>query len=168
MQPQAKHALISILFVVFGGPAILLVYLPFWLTHFRIPSSEPRWQELLACVLIAAGVAPLLESAARFIRVGNGSLVPAAATEHLVVSGLYRYVRNPMYAGVMASLAAEAALFRSRELVVVLGLALIGFHLFVCLYEERTLTKRYGQEYAEYKRNVPRWLPRGTPWAGRS
>jgi protein-S-isoprenylcysteine O-methyltransferase Ste14 len=166
MRSQRKNAVISILFIVFGGPAILLVYIPFWLTHFRIPANELRWQWLPACALIAAGIAPLLESAARFIRVGKGSLVPTSATEHLVVSGFYRYVRNPMYAGVMVSLAAEALLFRSTDLGLVLVLALAGFHLFVCLYEEPTLTRRYGPEYAEYRRNVPRWLPRLTPWTG--
>jgi protein-S-isoprenylcysteine O-methyltransferase Ste14 len=164
MRSQRKNAVISILFIVVGGPAILLVYLPFWLTHFRIPADEPRWEELVACALIAAGVAPLLESAARFVRVGKGTLVPTNATQHLVVSGLYRYVRNPMYVGVATCLAAEAILFRSANLVAELLLALIGVHLFVCLYEEPTLRKRYGQEYDEFKRNVPRWLPRLTPW----
>jgi protein-S-isoprenylcysteine O-methyltransferase Ste14 len=164
MGSQCKNAIISILFIVFGGPAILLVYLPFWLTHFRIPANEPRWQELLACVVIAAGVAPLLESAARFVRVGKGTLVPTNATQHLVVSGLYRYVRNPMYVGVATCLAAESFLFRSSALFVELVSALIAVHLFVCLYEEPTLARRYGQEFAEFKRNVPRWLPRITPW----
>jgi protein-S-isoprenylcysteine O-methyltransferase Ste14 len=150
MRSQLKNAVISILFIVVGGPAILLVYLPFWLTHFRIPVDEPQWQQLLAYLLIAAGAVPLLESATRFVHVGKGTLVPTNATQHLVVSGLYRFVRNPMYVGVATCLAAEAAL--------------IGVHLFVCFYEEPTLTERYGQEYAEYKRNVPRWLPRLTPW----
>jgi len=168
MRSQRKNAIISILFIVFGGPAILLVYAPLWLTHFRIPADEPRWQQLLACALIAAGVTPALESAARFVRVGKGTLVPVTATEHLVVSGFYRYVRNPMYVGVMAALAAEAVLFRSTVLLVELVLALIGFNLFVCLYEERTLAKRYGNEYVEFMRNVPRWLPRMTPWNGES
>jgi protein-S-isoprenylcysteine O-methyltransferase Ste14 len=164
MRSQLKNAVISILFIVVGGPAILLVYLPFWLTHFRIPVDEPQWQQLLAYLLIAAGAVPLLESATRFVHVGKGTLVPTNATQHLVVSGLYRFVRNPMYVGVATCLAAEAALFRSTDLVIELALVLIGVHLFVCFYEEPTLTERYGQEYAEYKRNVPRWLPRLTPW----
>jgi protein-S-isoprenylcysteine O-methyltransferase Ste14 len=164
MRPDCKNAIVSILFIVFGGPAILLVYLPFWLTHFRIPADEPRWQLVIAIVLIGAGLAPLLESATRFVRVGKGTLVPTNATQHLVVSGLYRYVRNPMYVGVATCLAAEVILFRSSDLAVELVLALIGVHLFVCLYEEPTLRKRYGQEYAEYKRNVPRWVPQLSPW----
>lgn len=166
MSSLGRNIAVSVLFILLGGPAILLVYLPYWLTRFRIPAEEPRWQLLLAGALVVAGFAPMLESAARFIRVGKGALVPTSATEHLVVSGAYRYMRNPMYAGVMASLAAEGVLFRSADLVVELALALIGFHLFVCLYEEPSLTRRYSGEYAEYKRNVPRWLPRLTPWHG--
>lgn len=166
MRTELKNAIISILFFVLGGPGILFFYLPFWLTRFRIPAQEPQWQRMLACLLITAGAVPLLESAARFVRAGKGTLVPTTPTEHLVVSGLYRYVRNPMYVGVAVCLAAEAMLFRSADLVVELALALIAIHLFVCLYEEPTLRKRYGQEYAEYKRNVPRWLPRVTPWNG--
>ncbi len=155
MGSQLKNAIISILFVILGGPGILLVYLPYRFTHFLIPPDEPSWQQMLACVLIAAGLAPLLESTARFVRVGKGTLVPTNATQHLVVSGLYRYVRNPMYVGVATCLAAEVALFRSVDLAIELALALIGIHLFVCFYEEPTLARRYGQEYAEFKRNVP-------------
>ncbi|HUB51348.1 MAG TPA: isoprenylcysteine carboxylmethyltransferase family protein [Terracidiphilus sp.] len=164
MASQVKHAVISILFVVVGGPAILLVYLPYWLTGFRIPAGEPRWQFAIACAFIGVGIVPLLESATRFIRVGKGTLLPTNATEHLVVSGAYRYVRNPMYVGVLTSLAAEAALFRSTKLIVELIAAIIAAHVFVCLYEEPTLARRYGQDYAAFKRNVPRWLPRITPW----
>jgi protein-S-isoprenylcysteine O-methyltransferase Ste14 len=164
MRSQRTNAIISILFIVLGGPGILLVYLPFWMTHFRVPADEPRWQQFAAWFLIAAGLVPLLESTMRFVRIGKGTLVPTAATEHLVVTGLYRYVRNPMYVGVTTTLAAEAALLRSRNLAIELVIALIAIHLFVCLYEEPTLVRRYGHEYAEYKRNVPRWLPRLRPW----
>jgi protein-S-isoprenylcysteine O-methyltransferase Ste14 len=166
MRSQQSNAIISILFIVFGGPGVLLVYLPYWMTRFRIPADEPRWEELLAWLLIVAGTVPLLESALRFVRVGRGTLVPTAATEHLVVSGLYRYVRNPMYAGVATCLAAEAVLFRSADLAIELAWAVMGIYLFVLLYEEPTLEKRYGLEFAQYKRNVPRWLPRLRPWKG--
>ncbi len=166
MAALRRHVMISVLFVAFGGPGIVLLWLPWWITRFHIPADEPAWQKLLAAVLIAAGVAPLLESAARFVRVGRGTLVPTTATERLVVSGLYRHVRNPMYAGVTASLAAEAFLFRSVDLVVELVLVAAAFSLFVCLHEEPALARRYGEEYAEYRRNVPRWLPRLRPWRG--
>jgi protein-S-isoprenylcysteine O-methyltransferase Ste14 len=161
-----RNIVVSILFTIFGGPGIVLVYLPFWLTRFRVPAGEPWWQIALAGVLIAAGVAPLVESAQRFIYAGRGTLVPTTPTEHLVVSGFYRHVRNPMYAGVLIALAGEALLFHSRGLLLFAVLLWLGFHLFVSRYEEPTLTRRYGDEYLRFKQNVPRWLPRLKPWQG--
>jgi protein-S-isoprenylcysteine O-methyltransferase Ste14 len=166
MRSRGQNAFISILFFVFGGPGVLLGYLPWWLTRFRIPADEPLWQVVIAGAVIVAGLVPLFESAVRFIRVGKGTLLPAAPTQHLVVSGLYRYVRNPMYVGVTMSLAAETVLFRSMDLLVELVLASLAIQVFVVFYEERTLAKRYGEEFAEYKRNVPRWVPRVRPWVG--
>jgi len=158
--------IVSILFMVFGGPGIGLVYLPLWITHFRLPAGEPWWQITFACALIVFGVIPVLESAWRFIHVGRGTLVPTTPTEHLVVSGLYRRVRNPMYAGVVLAVIGETTLFRSRSMVVYAFLLWLGFDLFVRLYEEPTLARRYGDEYLRFKRHVPRWLPRIRPWQG--
>jgi protein-S-isoprenylcysteine O-methyltransferase Ste14 len=158
--------IVSILFTVFGGPGILLVYLPLWFTHFRIPAGEPLWEKLVAGALIAAGLTPLFESILRFIYVGRGTLMPTVATEHLVVSGLYRYVRNPMYVGVLAVLAGEAWLFWSRSMAIEAAAVCLGVNLFVHLYEEPTLARRYPEEYPRYKCQVPRWLPRLTPWNG--
>ena len=161
-----RSMIVSILFTVFGGPAIAVVYAPLWITHFRIPAGEPWWQMALAGVLIAAGLAPGLESIWRFVAVGLGTLMPKVPTERLVASGFYRHVRNPMYVGVLVALAGELILFRSRNLAVYAVLLGLGLHLFVCLYEERALTRRYGEEYLRFKRNVPRWVPRLTPWRG--
>ena len=166
MASLRRNIVVSILFTIFGGPGIVLVYLPFWLTRFRVPAGEPWWQIALAGVLIAAGVAPLVESARRFIYAGRGTLVPTTPTEHLVVSGFYRHVRNPMYAGVLIALAGEVLLFHSRGLLLFAVLLWLGFHLFVSRYEELTLTRRYGDEYLRFKQNVPRWLPRLKPWQG--
>ena len=164
MASLRRNVIVSILFTVFGGPGIVLVYLPFWFTRFRVPAGEAWWQIALAAALIAAGVAPLFESARRFIYAGRGTLVPTAPTEHLVVSGFYRHVRNPMYVGVLVALAGEAVLFERRNLIVYLAIVWLATHLFVYFYEEPTLTRRYGDEYLRFKRNVPRWLPRLKPW----
>jgi len=164
MASRGRNILVSILFVVFGGPGILLVYLPLWITRFRVPAAEPLWQMCIALALIALGLAPLFESIVRFIRIGRGTLVPTAPTERLVVSGLYRYVRNPMYVGVMTAMAGEVTLSESRVLLETALLVWLGMHLFICFYEEPTLTRRYAEQYAAYKRNVPRWVPRLTPW----
>ncbi len=166
MRTQRRNVLISALFVVFGGPGFVLVYIPFWMTRFRVPAAEAGWQILPACALILLGLAPLFESIVRFVRVGRGTLVPAAPTERLVVSGLYRYVRNPMYAGVLTCVGGEAILFRSHSMAVYLACGWLATHLFVCLYEEPTLARRHPEDYPRYKRDVPRWLPRFTPWKG--
>jgi protein-S-isoprenylcysteine O-methyltransferase Ste14 len=166
MSSHRRNIAISILFTVFGGPGILLLYLPLWFTHLRIPTGEPVWGKLLAGALIVTGLAPLLESIVRFIHVGRGTLAPTEATEHLVVSGLYRHVRNPMYLGVLAVLAGEACLFWSRGLAIEAAAVCLGIHLFVHLYEEPTLARRYPEEYPRYKSHVPRWLPRLKPWNG--
>lgn len=164
MSSDRGNALISILFIVFGGPGILLVYLPYWLTRFRIPPDEPHGQILLASALILLGLVPLFESIIRFVRVGRGTLVPTAPTRHLVVSGLYRYVRNPMYVGMVTSFAGESILFEQQAMSISLVIVCLGMHLFVCFYEEPTLTRRYPLEYPIYKSQVRRWLPRFTPW----
>jgi protein-S-isoprenylcysteine O-methyltransferase Ste14 len=164
MASHRRNVLVSILFTLFGGPGIVLIYLPLWITHFRIPAGEPLGQKLIAASLILAGLTPLFASISRFIYVGRGTLVPTKPTEHLVVSGFYRYVRNPMYVGVMVALSGEAILFWNRGIVIEALLAFIGFNLFIRLHEEPSLTRRHPEEYPRYKRNVPRWLPRLTPW----
>jgi protein-S-isoprenylcysteine O-methyltransferase Ste14 len=164
MASPRRNAVVSILFVAFGGPGLLLVYLPLWITRFRVPPGEPVRVVMAALALILIGLAPLFESIVRFIRIGRGTLVPTAPTEFLVVSGLYRYVRNPMYVGVLTAAAGEAVLFESRDMAIYAALAWLGIHLFVCFHEEPTLTRRYAEQYLTYKRHVPRWLPRITPW----
>jgi protein-S-isoprenylcysteine O-methyltransferase Ste14 len=166
MASQRRNAIISTLFVIFGGPGFILGYFPFWITRFHLPANEPIWQMAPAAALILAGLVPLFESIVRFVRVGRGTLVPTTPTEELVVSGLYRYVRNPMYVGVLTAVAGEVVLFASRSMVLYAATVWLGFHLFVCFYEEPTIARRYGEQYAVYKRNVPRWLPRVTSWQG--
>ena len=164
MASRRTSIVVSFLFTVFGGPGFVLVYLPWWMTHFQIPKEEPAWQEVIAGAMIAAGLIPLSASIFRFIAVGRGTLVPAVPTERLVVSGLYRYVRNPMYLGALTTVAGETVLFATRQMVNYLIVVFILMHLFVILYEEPTLAHRYLEDYPRYKRNVPRWLPRLTPW----
>lgn len=168
MPSRRKSAAVSILFTLFGGPGILLVYIPWRVTQLRPPTSEPLWQISTCCALILAGLVPLLESIWRFVVVGRGSLFPAVPTQHLVVSGLYAHVRNPMYLGVLTVIAAEAFLFRSRSLLEELALAWIAIELFVRFYEERQMARSFPEEYATYRHNVRRWLPRLKPWCARS
>lgn len=164
MSSNRRNLIISILFALFGGPGILLLYLPLWITHFCIPAGEPLWPEVCAAGLIIAGLLPALESISRFIYIGRGTLAPVAPPQHLIVSGFYRYVRNPMYVGVLVALAGEYILFRHLGIVIEAALAWLGATVFILLHEEPSLTRRYRDEYLQYKQHVPRWLPRLTPW----
>ena len=96
----------------------------------------------------------------RFVRQGRGTPAPVAPPERLIANGLYRYVRNPMYIGVLAMIFGQALFLGSRGILLYgLGMAL-AFHLFVVLYEEPTLRWQFGAEYETYCQRVPRWLPR--------
>lgn len=92
-----------------------------------------------------------------FFAVGKGTLAPVDPPKRLVVQGLYRLTRNPMYNGVLALLSGEAWFFASVALVVYTLFILVLFHLFVVLYEEPTLASRFGESYQAYRRAVPRW-----------
>lgn len=159
-----KSVAVSVLFTLFGGPGILLGLVPWLVTHFRMPENEPLWQVTVLGTLVVCGLVPLLESIWRFIVVGRGSLVPTVPTERLVVSGLYAYVRNPMYLGVLMVLGAEALLFRSTGLLMELVMTSVAIELFVRFFEEPRLARTFPEEYAKYRKHVRRWLPRLKPW----
>lgn len=99
-----------------------------------------------------------------FARVGQGTLAPWDPTQRLVAQGPYRYVRNPMISGVLCVLLGEAALFGSAPLLVWAAAFFALNAAYIPLIEEPGLEKRYGAAYEAYRRNVPRWLPRRTPW----
>jgi protein-S-isoprenylcysteine O-methyltransferase Ste14 len=154
-----RSVIVSILFTLFGGPGIVLVYLPHAISRFRVPVGEPSWQRATAWALIALGLVPLLESIVRFVRVGRGTLMPIVPTERLVATGLYRYVRNPMYVGVVVVLIGETLLFWNADMVLYTFVVWLAIDLFIHLYEEPTLRRRYGDEYVRYCARVRRWLP---------
>lgn len=155
-------ALVSLAFTVVGGPGLLVGLVPWLLTRWEV--EEPPFGfvplRVMGAVLVAAGLPVLLESIVRFIRVGRGTLVPVVPTETLVVNGLYRYVRNPMYLAVITMILGEAAFFGSSSVLLYAGVVALGFHLFVTGYEEPTLRRTYGPQYDTYCRAVRRWLPR--------
>jgi protein-S-isoprenylcysteine O-methyltransferase Ste14 len=119
---------------------------------------------LIGSALIAAGLALWVWTFRLFIRVGKGTLAPWDPTRHLVVQGPYSRVRNPMITAVLAVLCGEAALFGSRALLIWCGLFLGINWVYFVLHEEPRLERRFGDDYRAYRRNVPRWIPRRTPW----
>ncbi len=138
------------------------------------PWAITRWQDasssllavIPAAVLILAGIAVLLHAFARFALEGGGTPAPVAPTERLVVGGIYRNVRNPMYVAVIAIVFGQVLLFFSPTLLLYAVLVAAAMVAFVLTYEEPTLARRYGASYDTYRRNVPGWLPRLTPWRG--
>jgi protein-S-isoprenylcysteine O-methyltransferase Ste14 len=119
---------------------------------------------LLGLALISAGFALWLWTVRLFARIGGGTLAPWDPTRRLVVEGPYRHVRNPMITAVITVLAGEAALFGSPPLLIWLAVFFAFNHAYFCLSEEPGLERRFGEDYSAYKRHVPRWLPRRTPW----
>ncbi len=114
--------------------------------------------------LLAAGLALMLRTIALFSSAGEGTLAPWDPPRRLVVRGPYRHVRNPMITGVLTVLVGEAVLFGSR-LVALWALGFFAVNaVYMPLVEEPRLLRRFGDDYAIYKRNVPRWIPHLRPW----
>ncbi|MDE0342375.1 MAG: isoprenylcysteine carboxylmethyltransferase family protein [Deltaproteobacteria bacterium] len=123
-------------------------------------------ERVVGAAAVGAGLACLLDCFARFALEGRGTPAPVAKTEVLVVSGLYRYVRNPMYVCVLIIISGQALLFGHVVLFAYAGVVLVAFHLNVLFYEEPILRRRFGGSYEAYLLNVGRWWPRLTPWRG--
>ena len=103
---------------------------------------------------------------ARFAWEGHGTPAPVAPTRTLVVSGFYRFVRNPMYVAILALVFGQAIFFASPALFAYGCVLWICFHAFVVLYEEPTLEHKFGDTYVAYRAGVHRWWPRLRPWRG--
>jgi protein-S-isoprenylcysteine O-methyltransferase Ste14 len=158
---RLKAAAGSALFFILA-PGLVAGLVPWLLTGGRFAAPLPLWTpvRVVGGLLIAAGVLVLLQAFARFVTEGVGTPAPVAPTQHLVVGGLYRYVRNPMYLAVLAIIAGQVLLFGQLGLLVYAGLVALAFVVFVKAYEEPTLRARYGAEYDAYMREVPGWWPR--------
>lgn len=120
---------------------------------------------LAGAALILAGLPALIDSFVRFALEGLGTPAPIAPTSHLVVTGFYRHVRNPMYVAVLAVILGQALLFADARLFIYGAAFWLACHLFVVFYEEPTLRRSFGAEYDVFRANVPRWIPRLRPWS---
>jgi protein-S-isoprenylcysteine O-methyltransferase Ste14 len=154
----------AIFFVL--APIVVAGAVPWWITGWR---GGITWfpVRVIGWLLVAAGTVVLLHSFSRFVREGSGTPAPVAPTERLVVGGLYRYVRNPMYVAVVAVISGQALIFGHLGLWLYAGAAWLTMAAFVRFYEEPTLHARFGTAYDTYRRAVPGWLPRVTPWRAR-
>jgi protein-S-isoprenylcysteine O-methyltransferase Ste14 len=118
----------------------------------------------IGLILVIAGMTLLSVTIGMFTRIGRGTLAPWSPPEKLVVSGIYSYVRNPMITGVMIVLLGESLAFHSQNIFIWLIIFFVINNVYFIFSEEPALAARFGDEYLKYKRNVPRWLPRITPW----
>jgi protein-S-isoprenylcysteine O-methyltransferase Ste14 len=142
-------------------PGTVAVYVPLQLAEGYSASSG--WAVALALPAFTVGGAIYAWCVWDFATFGRGTPAPIDAPKKLVVRGLYRYTRNPMYVGVLTVISGWAVLFQAGPLIVYAALVGTGFHLFVILYEERHLHQAFGPEYDAYRAQVGRWLPRRRP-----
>jgi protein-S-isoprenylcysteine O-methyltransferase Ste14 len=160
--PRLRAAVGSLLFLVVE-PGVVAGLVPWALTGWKV-ADPPLVASVLGYVILAAGVAVLLHAFGRFVTEGIGTPAPVAPTQHLVIGGLYRYVRNPMYVAVALTIIGQAMVLGRPVLLlyaVVFGVAVGSF---VHFYEQPTLTSQFGAEYEAYRAAVPPWLPRRRPW----
>ena len=146
-------------------PGTVVVYIPYRLLG-AYPSPELTSLSLtqyLAVLLLMIGAAILFKSIWSFAYVGRGTLAPFDETRKLIVVGLYRYVRNPMYVGVLLILLGESWLFRSAALLAYTGFCFLVANILIIGYEENRLRHKYGDEFREYCKHVRRWIP-GKPY----
>ncbi|MER6156954.1 isoprenylcysteine carboxylmethyltransferase family protein [Streptomyces sp. NPDC001868] len=161
MRKSAAAAGSSVFFAL--APGTVAVLLPWWLTAW---ASGSWWLplRLVGLLPLVVGAVVLLSAFARFVADGLGTPAPVAPTEHLVVSGFYQYVRNPMYVAVVAAIVGQGLLLARPVLFVYGGFAWLTMWAFARWYEEPVLRERFGAEYERYRRAVPGWWPRLTPW----
>jgi protein-S-isoprenylcysteine O-methyltransferase Ste14 len=148
------------------APGVVAGVVPWWLTGWDAAEPLPHWAaaRVVGAALIVAGVVVLAQAFIRFVREGSGTPAPPAPTDRLVVGGLYRYVRNPMYIAVAATIVGQALVLGRLWLLAYAALFCAVVATFVRLYEEPALARQFGADYEAYRRAVPGWWPRRRAW----
>jgi protein-S-isoprenylcysteine O-methyltransferase Ste14 len=148
------------------APGVVVGLIPWLLTRWQAREPLPYWAPVraLGVMLLVAGLIVLVRAFVRFVVEGFGTPAPVAAPERLVVGGVYRYVRNPMYVAVLAAIVGQALILGQLGLLLYAAAAWLVVAAFVRFYEEPTLARRFGADYEAYRRAVPAWWPRLRPW----
>src|SRR5215472_5792717 len=167
MQRTAAAAGSAVFFVLAPGTIVGLV--PWLITgwHPGAPLSHLLPLRVLGAVLVVAGTAILVSAFARFVVEGLGTPAPVAPPAHLVVGGLYRHVRNPIYLALDATILGQAILLWRPDLLWYTGFVALALVAWVYGLEQPELQGRFGARYDEYRRAVPGWWPRRRPWQPR-
>ncbi len=145
-----------------AAPGTVVGLVPWVLTGWQAESLPSYWLPVrvsgaaMACI----GIVVIARQFVRFVVEGGGSPAPVVPTERLVVSGLYRHVRNPMYVAVLAAVLGQAMLLGRPVLLGYAAVLGVVMWLFVRWYEEPALARQHGEAYRAYRRAVPGWLPR--------
>jgi protein-S-isoprenylcysteine O-methyltransferase Ste14 len=161
-----RPALGSIVFFCVA-PGTVAGVAPFLISGWRQRCASSPLAEPLGALLVAAGLLSLVECFARFVTSGHGTPAPIAPPTSLVVTGQYCHVRNPMYVALVLVVAGQGTWLCSEPLFAYAAVLWLLFHLRVVASEEPTLARQFGEPYEEYRRAVPRWLPRARPWRPR-
>jgi protein-S-isoprenylcysteine O-methyltransferase Ste14 len=149
----------TVVFTLFV-PGIVAGYIPWRLRNDAAPAAHGI-EAVISVAVIVVGILIYLHTAFwGFAWTGGGTPAPIAPTKRLVVRGLHRFVRNPMYIGVGMIIGGQAWLFHSRSTAIYLGVFAVFVNLFVLFYEEPTLKRQFGEDYERYRSSVPRWIPR--------
>jgi protein-S-isoprenylcysteine O-methyltransferase Ste14 len=161
-----RRAAVGTLVFFVLAPGVVAGLVPWWLTGWDMREPLRYWAPLRAVgvVLLTAGIVVLVHAFVRFVVEGVGTPAPVAPTQHLVVGGLYRYVRNPMYLAVVAVIVGQALVLGQLILLLYAAAVAFAFVAFVHWYEEPALTAQFGPQYEEYRGAVPAWWPRLRPW----
>src|SRR5918998_6066223 len=149
------------------APGVVGGLIPWLLTGgWRVRDPLPYWApvRVLGGVLLVVGLIALVRAFVRFVVEGFGTPAPVAAPERLVVGGVYRYVRNPMYVAVLAALVGQSLLLGQLRLLLYACAAWLVVAAFVRFYEEPALTRRLGADYGASRGAVPAGGPRLRPW----
>jgi protein-S-isoprenylcysteine O-methyltransferase Ste14 len=159
----------SAVFLVIA-PGVVAGLAPWWISRWRVEApffGMPLFR-FVGGILLTLGIIGLLDSFVRFALQGAGTPAPVFPTRHLIVTGLYRYVRNPMYVAVVSAILGQSLILGNVRLLAYGGIVWLLFHVFVLAYEEPTLRASFGSEYKDFCAEVPRWIPRFTPWKAHS
>lgn len=149
------------LFFTLLQPGLVAGLFPYWIlgrTRVRNDLNELGSWEYIGLIIFFTGFLIMLHCITLFATKGRGTLSPADPTRKLVISGLYKFSRNPMYMGVMLMLIGETVLFESRSLLYYSIFIFVSFNLFILLVEESRLKRDFGDAYDSYKKRVRMWL----------
>ena len=162
---RQNAALASTIFSIIA-PGVVAGLIPWLIAGWAAPDTGPYLIGLLVGLgglVIGGGLFLLIDSFVRLVKEGNGTPTPWRPTKRVIDRGAYRFVRNPMYVGIIAIIVGQAILFASGWLVAFAAAVWLVLHIYVTMIEEPGLHRSFGSVYADYIATVPRWFPRVPP-----